>query len=123
MGSTTRDTYTPNSPPSENIGALESSIVSGSVIRQSDINTILQSLINWCGHTHNYYDLTNDYDYGNLNGGTSASTETSSGPYSRVPRNTFAPYYLNGQVTASDFNVMANLCYYIQDHYHTVVDN
>jgi len=122
MGSTTRDTYVPNSPPSENIGTLESSIVSGSVIRQSDINTILQSLITWCGHTHNYYDLTNFYDYGNVNGGTSEYTNTSSTPYSPASGSQ-SSYSLNGRVTASDFNVMANLCYFIQDHYHTVVDN
>lgn len=58
---------------------VRSRVGSGKIIYYSDILTIYNGLFNSAGHTHSYYDQVTLYDYGNLNGGSSAVNRDTGG--------------------------------------------
>jgi hypothetical protein len=109
MSSTTRTTGTyAGGITQATIDDVLTRIGVGKVIRVADVQTIYDGIINAVGHTHSYYDISYEHNYGNKDSGTSASNYTTGGasPGSSFPwSNT-----VGGLVRAADINQFVNLC-------------
>jgi hypothetical protein len=80
MGSTTRSTAAyAGAITAATITDIRTRVVSGGLIRRSDIEAIYNGIFNAASHTHSYYDQTALYDFGNVNRGSSAVTRDTGG--------------------------------------------
>ena len=115
MGSVDRTTGQSGSNPIGNptIVDVKSRMTSGQKITSSDINTIRDALVGWNLHSHDYYDQTALYDFGNVNGGSSSQTLTSGqGPST-------ASSQALGVITAAVINEFNAAAAAIKNHSHT----
>ena len=115
MGSADRSTSQSGTNPIGNptIVDVKSRMTGGQKITGYDIGIIRDALVGWNLHSHDYYDQTALYDYGNVNSGSSSQTLTSGqGPGT-------ASSVASGVITAAIVNEYNAAAAALKDHSHT----